>query len=84
MPQYDYQCNECNYSFTELHSINNRYEPEKKSCPSCKKKKVKKVLTSPMVCDSVIVGVTKPPSDFTNHILKPMKERYKDNNIRLR
>jgi len=84
MPQYDYQCQECNYLFTEMHTIANRQRPEKKPCPKCEKKQVKKIISSPLVCDSVIVGVTKPPSDFTNHILKPMKERYKDTNIKLR
>jgi len=84
MPQYDYECYKCNYVFTEVHSISNKDKPCGKPCPECKKKTVKKIITSPMVCDPVRVGVLKPPSDFTNHVLKPMKERYKDNNIRLR
>jgi len=84
MPQYDYQCSKCEHLFVEVHSIEDREIPTTKPCPSCKKKKVSKLISSPMVCDPVRVGVLKPPSDFTNHILKPMKERYKDNNIKLR
>ena len=84
MPQYDYQCQKCNHLFVETHTIANRELPENESCPKCEKKQVKKIVSAPMVCDSVIVGVTKPPSDFTNHILKPMAERYKDSNIKIR
>lgn len=84
MPQYDYQCQDCDYLFSEIHTIERREQPSKEPCPECSNKSVKKIMSSPMVCDSVIVGVTKPPSDFTNHILKPMKEKYKGNNIKLR
>lgn len=84
MPQYDYECKNCKHFFDEFHSIADRDKPTKKPCLKCKKKQVKKIITSPMVCDPVLVGVLKPPSDFTNHILKPMMERHKDSSIRLR
>ena len=84
MPFYDYECQSCKHLFVESHTIVDREKPEKEPCPICKEQQVKKIINAPAVCDSVIVGVTKPPSDFTNHVLKPMENYYKGKGIKLR
>lgn len=42
MPIYEYKCQQCDYVFEEMQEFND--EPIKK-CPSCKKNKVKKLIS---------------------------------------
>ena len=41
MPTYEYQCDNCNYTFELLQSI--KTSPKKK-CPKCKKMKLKRLI----------------------------------------
>jgi putative FmdB family regulatory protein len=41
MPTYEYRCNACGHRFEELQSFS---EPPLKKCPSCKKKKLERLL----------------------------------------
>lgn len=43
MPTYDYKCENCKYSFEEMHSM--KAKPLKK-CPKCKKNKLVKLIGS--------------------------------------
>ena len=38
MPAYDFICDACGHTFSDLHDIN---EPHPVKCPSCKKSKVR-------------------------------------------
>lgn len=38
MPTYEFICDKCKHQFEELLSINDRENPIKEKCPSCKKK----------------------------------------------
>lgn len=42
MPIYDYKCLSCKYQFSEIQSIN---DPEVDTCPKCKEKKIRKILS---------------------------------------
>lgn len=41
MPTYDYECRACEHRFEEWQSFN---DPELKTCPSCKKKKLRRLI----------------------------------------
>lgn len=41
MPTYDYECRACDHRFEEWQSFN---DPELKTCPSCKKKKLRRLI----------------------------------------
>jgi putative FmdB family regulatory protein len=40
MPNYAFRCEKCDHTFDESLPVNDRDNPTKKPCPSCKKKKV--------------------------------------------
>lgn len=44
MPTYDYQCGKCGSEFTREQRIT---EPPVKTCPSCKSRQVKRLLSAP-------------------------------------
>ena len=80
MPLYEYQCSACEYYFTDLMNIASRLDPETKPCPECKKKKVKFLISAPMICDPVRIGVTRPSSEF-NDVLTRIHERTHGSNL---
>ena len=41
MPTYDYECDNCGYTFELFQRIN---EPHKKKCPECKKMKLRRLF----------------------------------------
>ncbi len=41
MPIFDYQCARCQHEFTEVVSLNSKYNPK---CPKCRCKKTKKIF----------------------------------------
>jgi len=48
MPNYEYLCHGCGYTFEEFYRIDDRKKPEKKPCPKCGIKKIKQeCLTAP-------------------------------------
>ncbi len=56
MPTYTYQCTKCDFIFDEQHTIANREAPLSEPCPTCGKSgSIDKLLTSPLICDSVRV-----------------------------
>jgi len=51
MPEYQYKCDSCNYSFDIYQKINS---PTKKTCPKCKAKSLYKIFGSVLVfCNNV-------------------------------
>ncbi|MBN2283551.1 MAG: zinc ribbon domain-containing protein [Deltaproteobacteria bacterium] len=44
MPTYEYQCSDCKKNFTLIQSIS-EHEKKKASCPRCKSKKVKQLVS---------------------------------------
>lgn len=44
MPTYDYQCGKCGFEFEREQRIT---EPPVKSCPKCKSRQVKRLLSAP-------------------------------------
>ena len=40
MPNYAFKCENCDHSFDEILSLNDRDLPTKSPCPNCKKKKI--------------------------------------------
>jgi putative FmdB family regulatory protein len=60
MPLYDYQCEDCNHTFSLMKSIDARHDPEKEACPECKKEKVKMQIGAAAIMDSVRVFGLKP------------------------
>jgi putative FmdB family regulatory protein len=45
MPTYDFQCEKCNHEFSRVQSISG-HEKQKVTCPKCKGKKVKQLMTA--------------------------------------
>lgn len=65
MPIYDYECQNCKHTFTDVKRISDRKEPESSPCPKCGAMGVKQaILSAPAVADPVRIGVTKQDSNF--------------------
>ncbi len=59
MPLYDYKCDGCKHTFEENHPMS---APPIKTCPSCGKEKVRKVLSTGGVISSGGSGGGDAPS----------------------
>ena len=76
MPTYTYQCTKCELVFDELHTIANRETPLSEPCPTCGESgSIDKLLTSPLICDSVRVGVSKIHTGF-KEVLQGIHKKY--------
>ena len=92
MPNYEYLCHGCGYTFEEFFRMDDRKKPEKKPCPQCKEKKIKQeCLTAPNVAMDPNMRVDGPAKggfkDVMNKVIggpsmkgtkaaKMMKDRY--------
>jgi len=74
MPNYEYLCHACNYTFEEFFKMDDRKKPEKKPCPQCGKKKVKQeCLTPPNMCMDPNMNVgTKATGGFKDVLSKAL------------
>lgn len=59
MPTYDYQCSVCEHHFEKVLTISEKDKPTKQKCPECGKKKVKKLITAPLVCDPMRIDAAR-------------------------
>lgn len=80
MPNYNYCCEFCEHEFTENLKISERNEPLEKPCPECLKSNgVAKMVSSPAICDPILVGVTRPSKGFQSGVLDRIKRNNKSN-----
>ena len=56
MPNYDYRCHMCDYTFEKQLLIADRNKPTKEPCPKCGEKAVQKLFGAPGVADPVSLG----------------------------
>ena len=70
MPIYTFENTETEETF-DLMLSNEQREEFLKDFPQCIQ-----ILTRMNIGDPVKLGVTKPPSDFMNHVIKPMKKAH--------
>lgn len=75
MPIYTFTNTQTNETFTDLMSIS-----EKETYLS-ENPHIQQVPVAVNMGDSVRLGVTKPPSDFTKYVLGKIKERHPKGNI---
>jgi len=71
MPNYDYICLACQYTFEEFLRMKDNDKPCKTPCPKCGEKKVEQYIPSaPPVIDPVRLGIVRPDSGFKEVISK--------------
>jgi len=70
MPIYTFENTETEETF-DLMMSNAEREEFLKDFPQCIQ-----ILSKVNVADPVRIGVTRPPSDFMNHVIKPMKKAH--------
>lgn len=70
MPIYSFENTETEEEF-ELMMSDEQREEFLKDFPQCNQ-----ILTKINVGDPIRLGVTRPPSDFMNHVIKPMKKAH--------
>jgi len=73
MPNYEYQCTECEHVFEQLHSIDQRHAPKDKPCPNCKKRgTVDMKFSNSQIVAGVTVKDQRPDGfrDVLRHIKK--------------
>ena len=70
MPIYTFENTETEETFDLMMSDEQR-EEFLKDFPQCVQ-----LLTTVNIADPIRIGVTRPPSDFLNHVIKPMKEAH--------
>ena len=66
MPTYEFECQKCNYRFSDLLKMSDRHLPLENACPNCKEEKcIISVISAPAVVSPFSVdGLKKPRSDF--------------------
>lgn len=65
MPYYDYQCSACEHTFTKSLKIAERTQPLSQPCPKCESTdKINQIVGSPILSDSIRMGLQKPPEGF--------------------
>lgn len=69
MPMYDYECEKCGDSFSELCKIADRGVPCEQPCRECGGK-IKQLVNAPAIVDPVRIGVVKPSAEFTDVLTK--------------
>lgn len=79
MPLYTYQCSSCNHSFTEMHRIDDRNNPEGEPCPSCNANSINLQIGTPGVGDSVRLGIRRNDDGFREVLSKIHAANYKSN-----
>jgi len=67
MPTYAFQCNKCKVQWEDISNFDNTGKYPGVSCPSCKSKSKKKLLTSCTFQFSNPVGTDKWTSESTGH-----------------
>jgi putative FmdB family regulatory protein len=78
MPTYDYECSNCNHTFTEFCSISKRFDPENSPCAKCKQLSVKLIIgASSLISPFAVDGLKKPQSDFRER-MQQIKHGYKN------
>jgi putative FmdB family regulatory protein len=61
MPTYEYQCRACHHAFTDIKKIADRDLPCGEPCPQCRKRKVERGISAPVMGADATVG---PGADF--------------------
>lgn len=75
MPTYDYQCQQCQHTFEEVHKINDRHLPTLNPCPSCQSSEsIQLIVGSPLIVDPMRIGIKKPHGAFTER-MQEIKKR---------
>jgi len=73
MPVYEYYCDDCGHSFSDVLSVSARNKPTKEPCPSCGEKKVLKgVSETTMGVDMNITPDKKTGGDWSR-LMEKMK-----------
>ena len=77
MPRYDYQCGQCQHTFTQMRSISERKNPESEACPSCGVvgNVQQKIFSAPLSIDSVALGGVVEGSGGFKEVLKGIHDR---------
>ena len=80
MPNYDYHCEQCEYTWEDFLPIARRNDPCEKPCPICCGGPVKKLIGSPAIVDPVLIGVKRPITGFQKR-LREIAQSHKSKNI---
>lgn len=84
MPLYQYQCNACDHSFTEVLKIDNRHDPINNDCPNCGGKgHIQMVIGAPMLLYSVDRSL-KTDDAFNDRMIEIKKTKGRGNTIETR
>lgn len=83
MPLYYYKCRECDHSFKEFLSMDDRKIPVNAPCPECKvEHSIFQELGYAGVVDPIRIGRKKPPSGF-NEVLRNIKKGNPGSTVRI-
>lgn len=74
MPLYDYHCINCDHTFEEAHTVDDRALPTHSSCPICNHNTIEILIGAPSLVDPIRIGVKKPTSQFVER-MKHIKKR---------
>tara|TARA_B100001971_G_C17886623_1_gene380827 strand:- start:93 stop:359 length:267 start_codon:yes stop_codon:yes gene_type:complete len=88
MPEYVFECEKCEHTFEEIHTIINMDVPLNNPCPSCKEKgSVIRIVGRGGIVDSARLestkGRLKPTSDFTD-VMTRIKKNHTDSKFEVR
>jgi putative FmdB family regulatory protein len=75
MPNYDYECDSCGYTFEESFPISQRKIPEGR-CMECNNGDIRQIIGVPGIGDPIRMGLRKPDATFREH-LKEIKRKHR-------
>lgn len=77
MPQYDYECQNCDHTWEEIKSVVERHKPLSNPCPNCHKcGYVVKPLSPVTMVDPIVTGAGKMVDPGLKNKLDQMQEKY--------
>jgi putative FmdB family regulatory protein len=79
MPTYEYQCRACHHAFEDIKKIDDRDLPCGEPCPACRKRKVERGISAPVMGADAKVG---PGADFKElaaKIARGVPKKYREN-----
>ena len=85
MPMYEYICDKCGHTFTEMHRIDDRNIPKENPCPECKaENSIDQLFGAPPAICPIRLGRHKPRSDFVERMKQIKKSHGKVRDIKIK
>jgi len=79
MPTYEYQCRACQHAFEDIQKIADRDTPCSEPCPQCRRRKVVRGISVPVMGADANVGPGADFKELTRKMGAGLPKKYREN-----